>query len=61
MTLRKLLKVVPGWDYIKVYKHGLKFSGYTCFLNLDYENELLNEKVDHIETLEYEKLLVVLK
>ena len=61
MTLRKLLKVVPGWEYIKVYKHGERFSGHTCFLDLDYETPILNEKVDHIESLEYEKILIILK
>lgn len=58
MKLRKLLEVVQGCDYIKVYKRGVKFSGYACFL--DYTNPILNEKVDHIETLE-EKLLIILK
>lgn len=63
MTLRELLRVVPAWIYIRVYNHGVKFSGYTNFLldAVDRYSEMLNQEVDHIEPLAYEKIEIILK
>ena len=46
MTLRELRKVLPGWTYIKVYNHGIKFSGYVDAL---------------LEALAYQNIEIILK
>lgn len=62
MTLRELRKVLPGWTYIKVYKHGIKFSGYVdSLLEADCYNDMSKENVDHIEALAYQNIEIILK
>lgn len=62
MTLSELRKVLPEWSYIKVYNHGIKFSGYAYdLLESECYNDMSNENVDYIEALAHQNIAIILK
>ena len=61
MTLRGLLKVMPGWICVMVYDHGIMISGYVCYFDLGCECKILNKEVSAMKKLKNQKILIILK
>lgn len=61
MTLRELLKVMPGLECVRVYNHGIIITGYVCYFDLECECKILNKEVSGMKKLKDQKILIILK